>query len=156
MTAYAYKGTKHGTGDEGKALYSVPDDLPNDPRLYRDAPPLRPPYGNALRRKTCGESGGFFWHRRRNEKPCEPCRVAYNAHKRETVPDRPECGTLRGYRRHIRVGETPCHPCVGAMEEDKRQACGTMRGVGRHKKKREPLCEPCKAARREHRRSGKA
>lgn len=164
MTGYQYKGKLKGEADPwqqpvkpgpkpGYRGIAPAAELPNDPRVKRDRPPVRPPFGNSLRRFECGTPAGVSWHQRRGEPACEACREARSAERR--AASGLECGTLRAYRWHVRSHTVPCPPCQAAYDQYKAEACGTMRGVKLHHKSYEPPCEPCKAARRAHKRAYK-
>lgn len=67
---------------------------------------------------ACGTRSGYHRHLRHHETPCDPCREANAAYRRQgyhqkRLPVR--CGTHGGYRRHKRHREYPCQPCVEAM-----------------------------------------
>jgi hypothetical protein len=69
-------------------------------------------------REQCGDVAAYRRHRRRGEKPCEACRIAYNAHERALyvpVPRKHQpCGTPTAYKRHYKRGEKACQPCRDA------------------------------------------
>ena len=126
--------------------------------------------------QPCGTVAAYDRHRRRGEKPCQPCNDANNARsssfrerkqRGEVSPPPPPkpCGTEAAYRRHRVRGETPCEPCKAAkreydnahnrakgMSERKRppQTCGTIGGYRRHLSENEPACDDCKAANRDY------
>jgi hypothetical protein len=60
----------------------------------------------------CGTTGGYQRHRRRGEKSCEDCKLAWSAYGREYAasrrPERPEHGTAVSYR-----GGCRCDACLG-------------------------------------------
>ena len=69
---------------------------------------------------VCGTNGGWYRHTRAGQKPCDPCREAYNAKRRTRSTPRPPlkpCGTPAAYSRHYARGEKPCEECTQAHNE---------------------------------------
>jgi hypothetical protein len=120
----------------------------NPAALATIAGPGRPPNWGHLpptRHPSCGESRGWWSHRRRGEKPCEGCREAHNATRRKgTPPGRPrrsECGSEAGYRRHLTDGTLVCDQCREAVNAVNREryavapcrACGYLKTARGHR-----------------------
>ena len=75
--------------------------------------------------RGCGTHASYVAHLTRGEEPCDPCREANNAYKRdrfhaEKPADLPpiQHGTPNGARRHWYRRETPCVACRRAYNAD--------------------------------------
>ncbi len=84
----------------------------------------------------CGTPAGYKRHARYDQAPCDECRDAHNAARRQRRADPPApkqlkpCGTDAAYRRHWARGEKPCFACrlahsqaLKARTEAKTQSC---------------------------------
>lgn len=99
---------------------AVPDVLEAEFQAIRK---LRPKYNTANTAK-CGTLSGYKLHAARNEPPCDPCREAGSAHRRDrrrekgiSPPQKAQCGTYGGYCAHMRRREPACDPCREAHTE---------------------------------------
>lgn len=68
---------------------------------------------------ACGTRSGYNRHLRNHETPCNPCREANAAYRRQRTAGKPrrtiQHGTRAGYESHKRHRQYPCQPCVDAM-----------------------------------------
>lgn len=133
---------------------------PNAPK-----PPRRPRSPSSKPLSPCGTPAARQRHILNGEKPCDPCRVAYNEQsrvnyrKRKGIVTEPfVCGTARAYEHHRHQGEPACQPCLDAKAEHSRSQyvrkteplppaeCGTTRGYRKHITDKTPTCKPCRDA----------
>lgn len=77
--------------------------------------------------QPCGTNAAYVRHRSRGEEPCEACREARKAYKRDAYrrkvgPRKVQpCGTPAAWLRHKAYGEDPCGPCIEAYREKARE-----------------------------------
>lgn len=118
-----------------------------------------------------GTARTYRWHLANGQEPCQPCKDAAAALKRQLAAARAQreaeaakvraskCGTLRGYRIHLERREVPCQPCCDANAATSRRyrpgptkkapadtACGTKGGYYRHGRRNEKPCDACREA----------
>ena len=124
-------------GDEGTAKYAKrhwveKTDLCDPARQCRNlSDRLRwiQKYGEPRELEPCGTEGAFKRHQRAGEEPCQPCRDAHNAWKREYE---------REYRRQKREQAEPeTMACCGAPSDGSEP---TGKYAGRHQRAFTPSC----------------
>lgn len=77
---------------------------------------------------ACGTHRGYARHRYYGEEPCQPCRTANTAYKRERARAAKDAaklqpiehGTANGARQHRYRGEKPCAECRDAYNVENR------------------------------------